>query len=134
MTPWTVACQPPSSTGFSRQEHWSGLPFPSPDMRKASKTERIYTCITESGLPRWLRGKESAYQCGRHKRYGFDPWVWKIPWRRERLPTPVFWPRESLGLYIPWGHKELDTTKQLSQVVLQIIILNEVSQRKTTVI
>ena len=52
----------------------------------------------------------------------------------ERLPTPVFWPRESLGLYIPWGHKELDTTEQLSQVVLQIIILNEVSQRKTTVI
>ena len=23
---------------------------------------------------------------------GFDPWVGKIPWRRERLPTPVFWP------------------------------------------
>ena len=22
----------------------------------------------------------------------FDPWVWKIPWRRERLLTPVFWP------------------------------------------
>ena len=26
----TVACQAPLSTGFSRQEHWSGLPFPSP--------------------------------------------------------------------------------------------------------
>ena len=30
MTPWTVACQTPLSIGFSRQEYWSGLPFPSP--------------------------------------------------------------------------------------------------------
>ena len=29
-TPWTVACQTPLSMGFSRQECWSGLPFPSP--------------------------------------------------------------------------------------------------------
>ena len=28
--PWTVACQTPQSMGFSRQEYWSGLPFPSP--------------------------------------------------------------------------------------------------------
>ena len=40
--------------------------------------------------------------------------IGKIPWRRERLPTPVFWPREFHGLYSPWGHKELDTTQQLS--------------------
>ena len=29
-TPWTAAFQAPPSMGFSRQEHWSGLPFPSP--------------------------------------------------------------------------------------------------------
>ena len=29
-TPWTVAYQAPLSMGFSRQESWSGLPFPSP--------------------------------------------------------------------------------------------------------
>ena len=29
MTPWTVARQAPLSMGFSRQEYWSGLPFPS---------------------------------------------------------------------------------------------------------
>ena len=29
-TPWTVAYQVPTSMGFSRQEYWSGLPFPSP--------------------------------------------------------------------------------------------------------
>ena len=32
-------------------------------------------------------------QCGKP---GFDPWVWKIPWRREQLPTPVFWPRDTV--------------------------------------
>ena len=30
-TPWTAACQAPLSMGFSRQEYWSGLPFPSPN-------------------------------------------------------------------------------------------------------
>ena len=30
-TPWTVAYQAPLSMGFSRQEYWSGLPFPSPE-------------------------------------------------------------------------------------------------------
>ena len=30
VTPWTVAHQGPLTTGFSRQEYWSGLPFPSP--------------------------------------------------------------------------------------------------------
>jgi len=29
-TPWTAAHQAPPSLGFSRQEHWSGLPSPSP--------------------------------------------------------------------------------------------------------
>ena len=47
------------------------------------------------------------------RRPGFDPWIGKIPWRRERLPIPVFWPRKFHGLY-PWGCKELDTTEQLS--------------------
>ena len=30
-------------------------------------------------------------------------WVGKIPWRRKRLPTPVFRPGEFQGLYSPWG-------------------------------
>ena len=43
---------------------------------------------------------KNCLQCGR---CGFDPWVGKIPWRRERLPTPVFWPGEFHGLYIVHG-------------------------------
>ena len=45
---------------------------------------------------------------------GFNLWVGKIPWRRERLPTPLYWPREVHGLYSSRGHKESDTTEQLS--------------------
>ena len=37
----------------------------------------------------------------------FDPWVGKITWRRERLPTPVFWPGEFHGLYSPWGSQSI---------------------------
>ena len=45
-------------------------------------------------------------------------WVGKIPWRRERLPTLVFWPGEfhgqrSLAGYSPWGRKKFDTAEQL---------------------
>ena len=47
------------------------------------------------------------------RRPGLHPWVEKIPWRRERLPTPVFWPGEVHGLYGPWGCKESDMTEQL---------------------
>ena len=48
------------------------------------------------------------------RRPGFNLQVGKIPWRRERVPTPVFWPGESHGLYSPWGPKESDTTEWLS--------------------
>ena len=48
----------------------------------------------------------------------FDPWVGKIPWRREWQPSPVLLPGESHGQrslagYSPWGHKELDMTERL---------------------
>ena len=48
------------------------------------------------------------------RRPGFDPWVGKISWRRERLPTPILWPGEFHGLYSPWGRKESDATDRLS--------------------
>ena len=61
------------------------------------------------GLPWWLSWWKIHLQCGRPE---FNPWVGKIPWRRERLPTPIFWPGECHELYSPWGHKELDTTER----------------------
>ena len=56
------------------------------------------------GCPCGWYGKESTCQC---RRPGFSPWVKKIPWRREWLPTPEFLPGESHGQrrlagYSPW--------------------------------
>ena len=47
---------------------------------------------------------------------GSIPGLERSPWRRERLPTPIFLPGEfheqrSLAGYSPWGHKELDMTE-----------------------
>ena len=47
-----------------------------------------------SGLPRCLRGEESACQFRSHRRRRFDPWVGKIP-RRRCQPSPVFLPGKS---------------------------------------
>ena len=71
------------------------------------------------GFPGGTTGKEPACQCRRHKRHGFDPWVRKIPWRREWQPTPVFLYGEfhgqrSLVGYSSWGSKESDSTEQLT--------------------
>ena len=51
------------------------------------------------GFTESLVGKEYACSVGR---FGFDPWVGKIPWRWEKLPTPVLWPGEFHGLYSQW--------------------------------
>ena len=55
-----------------------------------------------------------AMKCGRPR---FNPWVGKIPWRREQLLTPVFFPGEfhgqrSLAGYSPWGHRKSDITER----------------------
>ena len=74
--------------------------------------------VIQSGFPGGASGKEPACQWRRHKRYRFDPWVWKILWRRTGQPPPVFLPGESHGQsslagYSPWGRKESDTTERL---------------------
>ena len=62
----------------------------------------------------WLR--RICLQCRRRK---FHPCIRKIPWKRERQPTPVSLPGESHGQrsledHSPWGHKESNTTGQLT--------------------
>ena len=64
---------------------------------------------THTSFPGGSDGKESG-------RLGFEPWVGKIPWRREQLPTPVFLPggyhgQKSLAGYSPCGHKKSDITE-----------------------
>ena len=70
----------------------------------------ILTVSAQFGLPTWLCGKETAFQCRRCCRCRINPWIGKIPWRRKWQPTPVFLPgkshgQRSLAGYSPWGHK-----------------------------
>ena len=79
-TPRTAARQAPLSMGFSRQEYWSGLPFPSPEdlpdpgiepvslLSPALAGRFFTTSATREAL-------ETACQCRAH---GFDPWSRKI--------------------------------------------------------
>ena len=50
---------------------------------------------------------------------------WEDPWRRERLPTPVFWPGEFHGLYSPSGSEELDMTEWRSLSLLSVKLSTE---------
>ena len=53
-TPSTAVRQAPSSLGFSRQEHWSGLPFPSP-MRESEKWKWSRSVVSDPQRPHGLQ-------------------------------------------------------------------------------
>ena len=53
-TPWTAAYQAPPSLGFSRQEHWSGLPFPS-TMHESEKWKWSRLVVSNSSRPHGLQ-------------------------------------------------------------------------------
>ena len=72
--------------------------------------------------------------CLQCRRPRFDRWVGKIPWRKERLPSPVFWPGEFHWLYSPWGCKESDTTEWLSLSLLyNIVMVFAIHQHELTI-
>ena len=138
MTLWTIAPQAPSYMGFSRQEYWSGLPFPPPGdlpdpgiehkspvspalaggffitepIRKP--IQKVYIILlfisvfSVFGMLKVLAAyilflefqvalavKNPLVWTEDLKRHGFNPWIRKIPWRREWQPTSVFLPEES---------------------------------------
>jgi len=75
------------------------------------------------GFPDDSVGEESACSVGDLGLIpGFDPWVGKIPWRRERLPTHYSGLKNSMD-YGPWGHKELDMTERFSLLFIQSTII-----------
>ena len=57
VTTWTVARQAPLPMGFSRQEYWSGLPFPSPGDLPDPEIKPRSPALQEDSLPTELRGK-----------------------------------------------------------------------------
>ena len=60
-TPWTVACQPPLAMGFSRQEYWSGLTFPSPEDLPDPEIKPRCPALQADSLPSEPPGHSSIY-------------------------------------------------------------------------
>ena len=107
-TLWAMAHQAP----LSRQKYWNEFLCPPPQDLPNSGTEPLshVSCISRPvlycwGLSWWFSWWRTHLQCGR---FGFSPWVGKILWRREQLPTPVCWPGEFHGLCSPWSLKETE--------------------------
>ena len=72
-------------------------------------TDFSMMAILTRGFPDSSVGKESIGNAGDP-----DSWGRKSRRRRDRLPTPGFWPGKFPGLYTPWGSIESDRTEQLS--------------------
>ena len=95
-TPWTAAYQAPPSMGFSRQEYWSGAPFPSP-MHESEKWEWSRSVVSDSLWPHGLQptrllhpwdfpGKSTGVGCqlpSPHIVYSpvEGPWGFSLAWR-----------------------------------------------------
>ena len=91
----------------------------------------LYSFFFLTLLLPWHSGKESACQPRRCRRWGFDPWVGKIPWSRKWQPTPVFVSgkfrrQRSLVVYSPWVTK---SQTQLSTYT-QLLLCNKLPQNK----
>ena len=86
------------------------------------QSREMWSCVAKNiiheylSFPGGLDGKESVFNAGD---LCSDPWVGKIPWRREWLPTPVLLPgkfngqRKLVGCSL-WGLKESDMTERLN--------------------
>ena len=103
--------------GFSRQEHWSWLPFPSPNIYVyVCKRVCVCVCVCTHGISLVIQWRRICLQYRRCWRCRFDLWFGKIPWRRTWQPAPVLLPgvshgQRSLTGYSPWGREELGTTE-----------------------
>ena len=115
-TLWTVAHQAPPSTGFSRQEYWSGLPFPSPMVY-------LVPCFLYMGFPYSSVGKESACNAGDP---GLIPGLGRSPEEGKGYPLQYSGLENSVDSIVH-GVSELDTTEQLS---LSLLYLEIKSQRE----
>ena len=84
-----AAHQAPLSLGFSRQEHWSGLPFPSPIHESESEVTQSCLTLRDWDFPGRRTGVGCHFLLQQCRRPWFNSWVRKIPWRRDSLPTPI---------------------------------------------
>ena len=73
-TPWTVASQDPPSVGFSRQEYWNGLPFPSPGDLPNPGIEPRYPAMQADALTSEPPGKRQRKKTIKPTAPGIPRW------------------------------------------------------------
>ena len=100
----------PSLTCFGRHPIISAKWLLKCECVSLQSQRKHFTWVIDHGFLGGTSGKEPTYQCRRQKRCGVNPWVRKIPWRRNQQPSPVFLPGKSYGQrslvgYSPWGRK-----------------------------
>ena len=99
-----------SQKGSLRILQWVACPFSSGSAWPRNLTE--ISCIAGGFFINWTIRDTLAAQLVKNlpAEPGFDLWVGRFAWRRERLPTLLFWLGEFHGLFSSWGHKESDMT------------------------
>ena len=78
-TPWTVACQAPHSMGFSKQEYWSGLPFPLPGESSWPRDQTQVSCVGRRILHCWVTRKAYNDFFSSVQSFG-RVWLFATPW------------------------------------------------------
>ena len=89
-TPWTEAYQAPLSMGFSRQEHWSGLPCPPPRDLPDPETEPRSPVLQADSLPFEPQGKVNRHNCSNKALFtktGSKPDLTHWPWFPDPCST-----------------------------------------------
>ena len=107
VTPWTAACQAPLSMGFSRQEYWSGLPFPSPGDHPNPGIEPRSPAFHADSLPyepqrKWTGMPLNIFQCpGQPPQWGITkPNVSTV----ARLRSPDLEKHKKCLFFDYWGY------------------------------
>ena len=104
-TPWTVAHQAPPSTGFSRQQYWSGLPFPSPGI--------FLTQWSNPGLPHCRQTSYHLSHQGSPRKGKIYPSECRVPENNKEIKESFLkWtmPRNT----IEWERLEISSRKLLT--------------------
>ena len=86
-TPLTAAHQAPPSLGFSRQEHWSGLPFPSP-MHESEKWKLICSVMSDSSATPWTVAYQAPPSMGFSRQEYWSGLPFPSPISILRTPKP----------------------------------------------
>ena len=111
--PWSISSLWLNIVGLLGQGHsWKRKDSLVEDFVSRTSQQPCWTSFKSHCSLRWHSGRQSACQCRRCKRLGFDPWAGKIPWSRKWQPTPGFLPgkshgQRSLAGYSPWGCKRV---------------------------